>query len=256
MPIRPVALTTRHPLSAKGGTNLVDDRRTKATEFSCFFFLVFHATNYIKRIHWEAKNRSADRLLWIPKAYYHVHSMSPVRSHTSSSISGEVYAILTSPLRVTRPFARHPLSFGHFNICWMTLYMKQFSRAFCYTRSRGNSVRIAMDYGLEGRILISGRSKKFVSAPQCPDWFSYTMGTGGSVPMENRPGGEADHFLHLVPRSKMIELHRHTTKHLHGVVLKLLSTRITLPFYCFVPHKSRYSTRPTVLKHFQSVLFP
>jgi hypothetical protein len=51
---------------------------------------------------------------------------------------------------------------------------------------------------------------------------SYPMGTGGSFPRNKATGVELTTHLHLVPRSRIVELYLHSPIHLHGVMLNCL----------------------------------
>jgi hypothetical protein len=91
--------------------------------------------------------------------------------------------------------------------------------------SRDSSVGIAMGYGLDDRGSIPGRSK-FFCTPQHPDRLgarlaSYPTATVSLYLGVNRPGREADHltYLHLVPKSRMMELYVNSTICLHDIVL-------------------------------------
>jgi hypothetical protein len=56
------------------------------------------------------------------------------------------------------------------------------------------------------------------------------MGFGGSFPGGTAVGGVTlTTHIHLVPRSRIVELYFLTLKRLHGVVLNKLSTGATLP---------------------------
>jgi hypothetical protein len=92
-----------------------------------------------------------------------------------------------------------------------------------------SSVSIAAGYGLYGRASIPGRSIKyslFHSVQTCSreQLAFFPMGRRGSFPV----GKAAD--LHLVQRSRMVELYDYFSIHLHVVVLNCLSTGTTLPF--------------------------
>jgi hypothetical protein len=71
----------------------------------------------------------------------------------------------------------------------------------------GSSVSIVFDYRLDDRDSIPGRGKGFscsfcILSDSHP--ASCTMGTGGPFPeAKTRPGRDADHLPHLVPRSRM-----------------------------------------------------
>jgi hypothetical protein len=84
-------------------------------------------------------------------------------------------------------------------------------------------VFVVAGYWLDGRGSIPGTAKSFVSTAQCPDrlWgppISYAMRTGGSSQGLKWPVREAYH-LHLVPRSRLVELYLHSLMCLHDVVL-------------------------------------
>jgi hypothetical protein len=73
----------------------------------------------------------------------------------------------------------------------------QLSPIVCYIlsviRSRGSSVSIVSDYGLDDRGSIPDKGRRFFFQPLRPDRL-WTMGTGGPVPEGKvRPGRDADH---------------------------------------------------------------
>jgi hypothetical protein len=77
---------------------------------------------------------------------------------------------------------------------------------------------------MDGRGSVLGRGKRFFSSPRRPEQISYPMGTVVPSKEEKRPGRELTTNLHLVPRSRMVELYFHFPIRLHGVVLNKLST--------------------------------
>jgi hypothetical protein len=105
-------------------------------------------------------------------------------------------------------------------------------------KSRDRAVGIELCYGLDDR----GSRFRFPAGAgnfslhhrvQNGSWAhtaSYPMGTRGSFPGVKRPVREADHPLHLVPRSKNEWSYSSTPPILfHGMVLSQ-STGTTLPF--------------------------
>jgi hypothetical protein len=97
-----------------------------------------------------------------------------------------------------------------------------------YSSCWDSSVGIATSHQLDGSSLIPSTAR-FFSSPDHPDQLwghpaSYPMATGGSF-----PGGGGEYsggsvklttHLHLVPRSRMVELYLHSPICLHGIVLK------------------------------------
>jgi hypothetical protein len=74
--------------------------------------------------------------------------------------------------------------------------------------SRGSSVGIATDYGLEGRGSIPGRVRRFSSSPQRLDqlWSTLSLllnGYWGLFPLGVKRQG---YDSHLVPRQRMMEV--------------------------------------------------
>jgi hypothetical protein len=87
-----------------------------------------------------------------------------------------------------------------------------FHIALSSTRSRGSSGSIVSDYGLDDRAIgvRSPAEANDFSSNLCLQTgseahpASCTMGTGGTLPGgKARPGRDADHLPHLVPRSRM-----------------------------------------------------
>jgi hypothetical protein len=103
---------------------------------------------------------------------------------------------------------------------WMWAYTKQRSLTcgiirtiIIVIRSRGSSVSLVFDYGLDDRGSIPGRGKGFFFQPLRLDRFWGPPGTGGTA----RPGREADHSPHLVLRSRMSRSHTSSPpKRRHG----------------------------------------
>jgi hypothetical protein len=87
-------------------------------------------------------------------------------------------------------------------------------------RSRDGSVGIAADYRLDDRGWIPDKGKRFFSTPQRPDghWCPPSL-------LSNRYRGQSGRrvkliiHLHLVPRSRMVELYLHSPTCLNGVAL-------------------------------------
>jgi hypothetical protein len=85
-----------------------------------------------------------------------------------------------------------------------------------------SSVSIAMGYGLDGQGLIPGRSKRFVSTPQHPRGPPSLLSNGYRGPFPqgwSNQGVKPTTHLHLLLRSRMVELYFHSSVLLHGVVL-------------------------------------
>jgi hypothetical protein len=95
-----------------------------------------------------------------------------------------------------------------------------------YYRSRGSSVSIVSDNRLDDRPtgVRSPRESKDFSSSLCVQTdsgahrSSYSMGTGGPFPGgKARPGHDADHSPHLVPRSRISRSYNSSPScHLHG----------------------------------------
>jgi hypothetical protein len=89
------------------------------------------------------------------------------------------------------------------------------------------SVGIAKGYGLDGRGSISGRGKKFFFTPQRPDWLWDPPSLLYNWYRGHVPQGYSGLMmklttnLHLVPRSRMVELYLHSPIYLHSTVLQL-----------------------------------
>jgi hypothetical protein len=80
---------------------------------------------------------------------------------------------------------------------------------------------------------------------------SYIMSTRGSFPGGKRPDVKLTTHLHLVPRSKTVELYLHSLIRLHGVMLNKLSTKTTLRF----KHYKRWRNEIQRIKlHFRAVV--
>jgi hypothetical protein len=76
-------------------------------------------------------------------------------------------------------------------------------------RSRDSSVGVGTGYRLDGRGSITGRDKIFVSIPKRQDRLCgppYTIGIGEFFPGVLRRGVKLTTHLHLVPKSRMVEL--------------------------------------------------
>jgi hypothetical protein len=90
-------------------------------------------------------------------------------------------------------------------------------------RSWGSSVSIVSGYGLDDRAIevrFPAGEKDFSSilCVQTGSPASCTMGTGGPFPGgKARPGRDANHSPHLVPRSRMSRSYTSPPKRLHGV---------------------------------------
>jgi hypothetical protein len=90
--------------------------------------------------------------------------------------------------------------------------------------SRDSSVGITTGYELDGRGSSPGMGKIAHFSTTSRQALGPTQPPNECVPWAisqgvNVPGREADHYLHLVPRSRMVELYLHFTVCLHGVVL-------------------------------------
>jgi hypothetical protein len=94
-----------------------------------------------------------------------------------------------------------------------------------WKRCQDSSVGIVTGYGLDGRILIPGRGKRFLSTPQCPDrlWGPPSL-------LSNWAGGGGHFLLGKAARAwcwphtfiycrgqKLVELYLHSPVRLHGV---------------------------------------
>jgi hypothetical protein len=98
-------------------------------------------------------------------------------------------------------------------------YVKKCDRYIYRIRSRDSSVGIAMGYGLDDPGSIPGSRKNFIfSTASRPNMgpaqppIQWVLGV-------KRPWLEAVTHLHLVPRSRMVELYIHSLIRLHGVLL-------------------------------------
>jgi hypothetical protein len=90
--------------------------------------------------------------------------------------------------------------------------MIQLSLRYLYFEEPGSSVSIVSDYGLDDRAIAvrSPAEAKDFCSDLCVQTgseahpASCTMGTGGPFPgAKSRPGCDADHSPHIVPRSRM-----------------------------------------------------
>jgi hypothetical protein len=88
--------------------------------------------------------------------------------------------------------------------------------------SRDSSVGIATSYRLDGRCSIPGKGKKIFSTSQRPDrlWgpSNLLMGTGAPRPWYSDRSVKLTTHLHLVTRSRMVELYLRSLTHIHGVL--------------------------------------
>jgi hypothetical protein len=115
--------------------------------------------------------------------------------------------------------------------------------------SRDSSICIATGYGLDGQGWIPGRGRKSFSSPQCPDRLCDppSLLPNGYQGLFPRKCGSRDVkstiHLHLVSRSKIVELSLHSPRRLRGVVLNELRTRITLRFYLTFMWERKRRTR-------------
>jgi hypothetical protein len=137
-----------------------------------------------------------------------------------------VYTMVIERIQFCFILVRHNHYFMQSSNLIYLLYIKK--------RSRGSSVGIAIGNELDGRGSIPSRGHIFFSAAQRPDllWIrpdSYSMHIDG------RRAKLTTH-LHLVPRSRMVELYLHFLIRLHGVVLNWLSTVTTLPYLTYRSH--------------------
>jgi hypothetical protein len=86
---------------------------------------------------------------------------------------------------------------------------------------RGSSVGIERGYGRDS---IPGRGKRFFSFPQSSDrlWGLPSLLSNGYQDFflrgQSDLGAKLTTHLHLVPRSRMVELHLHFLMRLHGLV--------------------------------------
>jgi hypothetical protein len=83
---------------------------------------------------------------------------------------------------------------------------------------------------------------RFVSSPHHPDrfWGTHSLQSSGYLGLLPRghsgPEVKLTTHLHLVPRSRMVELHLSSPTHLHGLVFNQLNTRTTLPLSFWLIH--------------------
>jgi hypothetical protein len=102
------------------------------------------------------------------------------------------------------------------------------------TRTRVSSVSIATGWTVEVRFSAGSSSSLFLSVQTVSDTHpgSYLMGTGGLFPgKKSGLGMKLTSHLHLVPRSRMMELYLHFTIWFCGIELNSLSTAISLLLY-------------------------
>jgi hypothetical protein len=118
---------------------------------------------------------------------------------------------------------------------WKIYNISSYYRVIIASKSR---VGITTGCGLGGRdsILLSTACRPALRPTQSPTQLVPWAFSAGV----KRPGREADHLFHLVPRSRVVELHLHSPLRLHGKVLNWLSTRITLPLTRESRRESRY----------------
>jgi hypothetical protein len=120
------------------------------------------------------------------------------------------------------------------------------SRTYPSLRSRGSSVGTAMSYGLHGRGSIPGRARHFsqfhdvqIASEAHP--ASCPLDTEGSFLGGKATGMKVTTHLHLVLRSRIVELYLHSLIRLHGVVLNQLSIRTALSFTFYLPKSQEFS---------------
>jgi hypothetical protein len=123
--------------------------------------------------------------------------------------------------------------------CHLAHYLMESHRELpaVYTFS---AVGIATGYEMDGLGSIPGNAKycllHSVQTGYEAHPASYPMGTGNDFPVGKAVRGvKLTTHLHLVPRSRMVELYLYSLICLHGVVLNWLSKGTTLPF-CFYLH--------------------
>jgi hypothetical protein len=96
----------------------------------------------------------------------------------------------------------------------------KFNKGYFTTEPRDSSDGIETSYTAGVRFPADG--KRFFSTHSDPGAHpaSYQKRTRGLFRLGvKQPGSEADHSLHLVPISRMVELYLHSPIRLHGVVL-------------------------------------
>jgi hypothetical protein len=108
-----------------------------------------------------------------------------------------------------------------------------------FWKSWDSIVGITKGDGLDGRGSISWKDKIFlfsiasrpaVGPTQPPiQWVPWALSPGGK-----RQGVKLTTHLHLVPRSRMVELYLHSPVCLYGIVLNWLTTWTTLLFFYHV----------------------
>jgi hypothetical protein len=90
--------------------------------------------------------------------------------------------------------------------------------------SQESSVSRARGYGLDGRGSIPDRSKRLFSSPQSLDRLCgppsfLSNGYRGLFP-QAAGGVKLTTYLHITPRSRMVELYLHSPIRPHGVVVR------------------------------------
>jgi hypothetical protein len=97
--------------------------------------------------------------------------------------------------------------------------------------SPDSSVGIETGYGLDGRVSIPGQGKYFsVFSTAFRQALRSIQHPIQWVRGEISPGVKVATHLHLVLRSRMVELYLHSPICLHGIVLNYLSRGTFLPF--------------------------
>jgi hypothetical protein len=98
-------------------------------------------------------------------------------------------------------------------------------------------VGIAMGYGLDGPGSIRGSARFFSSQRRCRLWGPPSLLTNVYQGFFSREQSgrsvKLTVHLHLLPKSREVELYLHASTCLHGIVLNKLSTGTTLPFTNF-----------------------
>jgi hypothetical protein len=156
--------------------------------------------------------------------------------------------ILTDPLQAYNEETHvHPLVYysaififlSHMKVMcgmlhWRPVYLFIF---IAYLWSRDSSVGIAAVYGLDVRVSIPGRGKRFFVTPKLPDRLWCPPGLLYNVCRMLFPrrwsGKEVKltTYLDLVPRSRMVELYLQSPIRLRGAVLNEISTGTTFLVY-------------------------